>query len=104
MGRVALNNGASCLTFGTSCLSSSLTGTSCLGTSCLWPKLSVIQKNTGHFGPIPVKSGSFGRISGASHLCPAGAGPFGPVLKVGQYGPTEGASRFSLIYLFSENR
>ena len=44
-------------------------------------------KNPGRFGPIPVRSGRFGPISGVS--C------FGPISKVGCFG---------LIYLFEENR
>ena len=43
-------------------------------------------KNPGRFGPIPVRSGSFGPISVASRFGPAVAGHFGPVSKMGRFG------------------
>ena len=45
------------------------------------------QTNPGRFGPIPVRSGRFGPISGVSRFGPAWAGRFGPVSKVGRFGP-----------------
>ena len=60
--------------------------------------------NPGRFGPIPVRSGRFGPISGLSRFGPTGVGRFGPISKVGRFGPILGVSRFGLIYLFWENR
>ena len=64
----------------------------------------VLGLNLGRFGPIPVRSGRFGPISGMSHFGPTGADRFGPVSKMGRFSPIQGGSRFSLIYLFQETR
>ena len=45
------------------------------------------RMNPGRFGPIPVRSGRFGPISGVSRFGPTGAGRFGLVSKVGRFGP-----------------
>ena len=50
------------------------------------------RSNPGRFGPIPVRSdrfglGRFGLIYGMSRFSPTGAGRFGPVPKVGRFGP-----------------
>ena len=61
-------------------------------------------KNPGSFGPILVRSGRFGPISGVSHLSPLGAGHLGPISQVGCFGLIFGVSRFSLIYFYWESR
>ena len=50
------------------------------------------ETSPGRFGPIPVRSGRFGPISGG------GGSRFGPV-GMGRFGPIFGVSRFGLIYL-----
>ena len=45
------------------------------------------RMNPGRFGPIPVRSGRFGPISGVSRFGPVGAGRFGPISLVGRFGP-----------------
>ena len=45
------------------------------------------MENLGRFGPIPVRSGHFGPISGVSRFGPTGAARFGPVSKVGRFSP-----------------
>ena len=60
--------------------------------------------NPGRFGPIPVRSGRFGPNSRVSRFGPIEVGCFGQLSKVGLFGRILGVSRFSLIYLFGENR
>ena len=54
------------------------------------------NKNPGRFGPIPVRSGRFGPISGESRFGPVGAGRFGPISGMSHFGPV-GAGRFGPI-------
>ena len=51
------------------------------------PNILSFTANPGRFGPIPVRSGRFGPISGVSCFGPTGAGRFGLVSKVGHFGP-----------------
>ena len=44
-------------------------------------KIKPDQRNPGRFGPIPVRSGRFGPISGVSRFGPNRVGLFGPILK-----------------------